>query len=146
MASVVLTLLVMALCSAAQAGTIRDPYEALTEIGLGNDLKQGYALRADTWSGDLPADGSKRIEYTLFRGNGYRFYAYSSTKGAKISFHVQDHDGANVETGCWQKEKDEFYFAGAELSPKSTGSYYLVVKVEQSPTERTEWSLVYAYK
>ena len=62
----------------------------LTADSLGRDLKAGYALRADTWGGDFPADGSKRIEYTLLRGNDYRFYAYSSTKGAKISFHIQD--------------------------------------------------------
>ena len=124
----------------------KDPYEALSAIGLGGDIKQGYTLRADTWGGDLPASGSKRIEYTLFRGNDYRFYAYTGTKRAKISFHIQDRDGAIVESHGWQKDKDELCFAGADLSPKATGSYYLVVKVEQTSTERTEWSLVYAYK
>ena len=130
----------------AVADGTKDPYEALVEDSLGRDIKSGYTLRADTWGGDLPADGSKRIEYTLLRGNDYRFYAHSNTKGAKISFHIQDRDGVNVELHSWQKQKGEFWFAGADLVPKATGSYYLVVKIEQTSAERVEWSLVYAYK
>ncbi len=128
------------------AAETRDPYEILEADSLGRDVKSGYALRADTWGGDLPAGGSKRIECTLLRGNDYRFYAYSSTKGAKISFHLQDRDGVNLEAHCWQKEKGEFGFAGADIVPKSTGSYYLVVKIEHTTAERVDWSLVYAYK
>lgn len=131
--------------SLAVAG-VQDPYEALSAIGLDRDLKQGYTLRADTWAGDLPVDGSKRIEYTLLRGNDYRFYAYAVTKGAKISFHIQDRDGGIVEAHGWQKQKAGLSFAGADIVPTATGTYYLVVKVEQSTAERTEWSLVYAYK
>ena len=128
------------------ASGAQDPYEILASIGLERDVKQGYVLRADTWGGDLPIDGSKRIEHTLLRGNDYRFYAYASTKGAKISFHVQDRDGSLVEAHSWQQEKDGLWFAGADITPKATGSYYLVVKIEQSPVERADWALIYAYK
>ncbi len=137
--------LTLCFASSALAGQ-KDPYDVLAAEGLEHDVKDGFALRADSWSGDLPADGSKRIEYTLLRGNDYHFYSYATTKGAKISFHVQDRDGAVVETRSWQKDQDALCFAGAEIQPKSTGSYYLVIKVEQSPAERTEWSLVYAFK
>ncbi len=128
------------------AADVQDPYEMLSAIGLDRDLKQGYTLRADTWGGDLPVDGSKRIEHILLHGNDYQFYAYTVTKGAKISFHVQDRDGSIVEAHSWQKQKDGLSFAGANIIPTMTGSYYLVVKVEQSTAERIGWSLVYAYK
>ena len=130
----------------AVAAETKDPYEMLAADNLDRDIKAGYALRADTWAGDLPADGSKRIEYTLLRGNEYRFYLYSNTKGAKISFHVQDRGGVNVDAHGWQKEKGDYCFAGADMIPKATGTYYLVVKVEHTSAARTEWSLVYVYK
>ena len=131
---------------AAAAAGVQDPYEILSALGLDRDLKQGYTLRADTWGGDLPVDGAKRIGYTLLRGIDYHFYAYAVTKGAKISFHIQDRDGGIVEAHGWQKQKEGACFAGADIIPTTTGSYYLVVKVEQSTADRTEWSLVYAYK
>ena len=143
---IVLALLALSCRPDAFAGTNKDPFEILAAVGLEGDIKAGCTLRADSWGGDLPADGSRRIEHTLFRGNDYRFYAYTPTKGAKISFHIQDRDGALVESRAWQKEKDDLCFAGAEISPKTTGAYYLVVKIERTDAERTEWSLVYAYK
>ncbi len=36
--------------------------------------------------------------------------------------------------------------AGAEVICKKTGTYFLIVKVEKSPDERTDWGLVYSYK
>ena len=142
---VALLSVILGLGPVASAST-KDPYEILAAAGLDRDIKQGYALRTDTWSGDLPVDGSKRIEYTLFRPNDYHFYAYSSTKGAKISFHIQDRDGNLVETRSWQKQNDDFCFAGADVSPKATGTFYLAVRVDQTAAERTEWALVFAYK
>ncbi len=118
----------------------------LAAAGLEGDLKQGYVLRSDSWNGELPAGGTKRLELTLFRGNDYRFYACTNTKGAKISFHLQDRDGTVIEARGWQMEKDGLCFAGADIVPKSTGGCLLVIKVEESPVERTDWSVFYAFK
>lgn len=135
----------VSLASSAAAGS-KDLSDLLAAVGLERDLKAGYILRTDRWNGNLPPEGSKRIEYTLFQGNDYYFYAYSSTQGAKMTFHVQERDGTVVETRSWQKEQHALCFAGAEIQPKSTGTYQLVVQVERSPQERTDWSLVYAFK
>jgi len=30
--------------------------------------------------------------------------------------------------------------------PKATGSYFIIVAVEESPEERTHWALVYGFR
>ena len=115
--------------------------------GMDKYIKQGYNLREDTWGGDLPAKEAKAITHQLFKGNDYWFCMGSSTKGAKITIHVYDSDGNLVEeSNSWQREKGDAAFAGAEVVCKKTGTYFLIVKVEKSPEERTDWGLVYSYK
>lgn len=117
-------------------------------------IKQGYNLREDTWGGDLPEKEAKAITHQLFKGNDYWFCMGTSTKGAKISIHVYDSDGNLVEeSNSWQREhkdkgkdKSEAAFAGAQVVCKKTGTYFLIVKVEKSDEDRTDWGLVYAYK
>ena len=114
---------------------------------MGDYLKQGYTLREDTWGGDLPEKEAKAISHQLFKGNDYWFCMGTSVKGAKISIHVYDSDGNLVEEGnSWQKEKGDGAYAGAEVKCKRTGTYFLIVKIEKSPEERTSWGLVYSYK
>jgi hypothetical protein len=109
-------------------------------------VKQGYILREDTWGGDLPVGEPKAITHQLFKGNDYWFCMGSDVKGAKISIHLYDGDGNLVEAESWQNEKGDGAFAGASIKPKRTGTYFLIVKVEKSPEERTTWGLVYGYK
>ena len=108
----------------------------------------GYVLREDTWGGDLPVGEGKAITHQLFKGNDYWFCMGTDVKGAKVSVHVYDGDGNLVEETSWQRDADkgEGGFAGAKINPKRTGTYFLIVKVDKSPEERTSWGLVYAYK
>ena len=105
-------------------------------------VKEGYTLREDTWGGDLPTATAKAISQQLFKGNDYWFTMGTDVKGATISVHIYDREGNLVETDAWQRET----FAGATIKPKKTGSYFLIVKIEKSPRERTPWGLVYAYR
>jgi hypothetical protein len=66
----------------------------------------------------------------------------TETAKAKISVHIYDSDGNLAEVESWQKE----HKAAARISPKKTGSYYLIVEVEKSPEERTSWSLAYGFR
>lgn len=114
-------------------------------------VKEGYTLREDTWGGDLPVGQQKAISQQLFKGNEYWFTMGTEVKGAVISIHVYDREGNLVENDAWQKSssgdnKVLGAFAGAMIKPKKTGSYFLIVKVEKSPRERTPWGLVYAYR
>lgn len=105
-------------------------------------IKEGYTIREDTWGGDLPVATAKAISQQLFKGNDYWFTMGTDVKGATISVHIYDRDGNLVEQNAWQRDT----FAGAAIKPTKTGSYFLIVKVEKSPRERTPWGLVYAYR
>ncbi len=113
---------------------------------LAPDSKQGYMLRQDTWSGNLPQGESKPIAHQFFKGNEYHLYVRTDVKGAKVSIHIYDGDGNLAESRSWQRESLGGSFSGAEIVPKYTGKYYLIVKVEQSSEPRTEWAMAYAYK
>lgn len=140
-------LLLSPLTAARAHATVDDALSFALE-GVDKYIKQGYTLREDTWGGDLPVNESKAITHQLFKGNDYWFCMGTDVKGAKISVHIYDGDGNLVEETSWQKDADkgEGGFAGARINPKRTGTYFLIVKVEKSPEERTSWGLVYAYK
>ena len=115
--------------------------------GMNKYIKLGYTLREDTWGGDLPVGEAKAITHQLFKGNDYWFAMGTSTKGAKVSIHVYDSDGNLVEeSNSWQNERSDCAFAGAEVVCKKTGTYFLIVKVEKSTADRTDWGLVYSFK
>ena len=105
-------------------------------------IKEGFTIREDTWGGDLPVATAKAISQQLFKGNEYWFTMGTDVKEATISVHIYDREGNLVENNAWQR----LGFAGAFIKPAKTGSYFLIVKVEKSPRERTPWGLVYAYR
>lgn len=113
---------------------------------IDGDLKQGFTLRADTWDGTLPTGETKPIRQQFFKGNDYRFYASTRVPGATVSLHIYDQDGNLAESRSWKKEEGTTYFAGANIQPKSTASYYLILKVDKSPELRTAWAMAYSYK
>ena len=143
--------LLIAACSASfglhsARATVDDALTFALEA-MNKYIKQGYTLREDTWGGDLPEKEAKAITHQLFKGNDYWFCMGTSTKGAKISVHVYDSNGNLVEeSNSWQKENADNAMAGAEVQCKKTGTYFLIVKVEKSPEERTDWGLVYSFK
>ncbi len=110
------------------------------------DVKQGFMLRQDTWNGTMPTGVNKPIAHQFFKGNEYHFYVRTDVKGAKVSVHVYDGDGNLAETRFSQKETLQGSFSVAEVIPKYTGRYYLIVKVDQSSETSTSWDMAYAYK
>lgn len=114
---------------------------------IGSDLRRGFFLRAESWRGDLPANEAKPIAQQLFKGNEYHFYAGAFEKNARISVHAYDADGNIADGETWDRtDANGQSFAGVSVLPKRTGTYYLMVKIEHSPSARTEWGMVYAYK
>ena len=140
------TVFALGLCLPFARATVDDALTFALEA-MNKYIKTGYTLREDTWGGDLPVGEAKAIPHQLFKGNDYWFTMGTSRKGAKVSIHVYDSDGNLVEeSNAWQKERNDNALAGAEVICKKTGSYFLIVKVEKSPDERTDWGLVYSYK
>ncbi len=106
-------------------------------------VKQGFQVREDYWGGDLGSAEKKAVRQQLFKGNEYWFWLGTEVDRAKVSVHVYDSDGKLAEeSDGWEKG----HFAAAHVIPKATGSYFIVVSVEQSPEERTHWALVYGFR
>jgi hypothetical protein len=104
--------------------------------------KQGFSVRKDAWGGDLGVRDRKAVSSQLFKGNDYWFLMASDVKGASLSVHIYDDKGNLVDAESWQKGR----FAGARVSPKSTGTYFAILQIIKSPEDRTPWALVYGYK
>ncbi|MCE9612227.1 MAG: hypothetical protein K8R23_18675 [Chthoniobacter sp.] len=108
-------------------------------------VKEGFTVREDYWGGDLAVKQTKAIVHQLFKGNEYWFWMGTDSKNAKISVHIYDSDGNLAEVEAFDSSK-KAHMAGARVQPKKTGTYYLIVEVEKSTTERTTWSLAYGFK
>ena len=105
-------------------------------------VKEGFQVREDYWGGDLGAPEQKAVKQQLFKGNEYWFWLGTEVEKAKISVHIYDSEGKLVEKDSWQKS----HFAAAHVIPQATGSYFIIVSVEESPEERTHWALVYGFR
>jgi hypothetical protein len=106
-------------------------------------VKEGFQVREDYWGGDLGSGEKKAVRQQLFKGNEYWFWLGTEVERAKISVHIYDSDGKLAEEpDGWEKG----HFAAAHVIPKTTGSYFVIVNVEESPEERTHWALVYGFR
>ena len=106
-------------------------------------VKQGFQVREDYWGGDLASGEKKAVRQQLFKGNEYWFWLGTEVDRAKVSVHIYDSDGKLAEEpDSWEKG----HFAAAHVIPKTTGSYFVIVSVEESPEERTHWALVYGFR
>ena len=103
-------------------------------------------LREEGWNGSLLVGDKTPIRQQLFKNNDYRFYVWSTVKGAKVSVHVYDQDGNLVDGQTAEKADGTTHFAEVDVRPGTTGSYFLIVKVEQSSSKTTAWQMAYAYK
>jgi hypothetical protein len=106
-------------------------------------VKQGFQVREDYWGGDLASGEKKAVRQQLFKGNEYWFWLGTELDRAKESVHIYDSDGKLAEEpDSWEKG----HFAAAHIVPKTTGSYFIIVSIEESPKERTYWALVYGFR
>jgi hypothetical protein len=106
-------------------------------------VKQGFQVREDYWGGDLASGEKKAVRQQLFKGNEYWFWLGTEVDRAKVSVHIYDSDGKLAEEpDSWEKG----HFAAAHVVPKTTGSYFVIVSVEESSEERTHWALVYGFR
>ena len=106
-------------------------------------VKEGFQVREDYWGGDLGSGEKKAVRQQLFKGNEYWFWLGTEVEKAKVSVHVYDADGKLAEqSDSWQKG----HFAAAHITPPTTGSYFIIVSIDESPEDRTHWALVYGFR
>ena len=107
------------------------------------DLSENpYVLREAWWHGELKIGETKLIKHQLFKRNEYWFWMGSSNPDAKVSLHIYDGDGNLVETENFEKD----HVAGARVVPKTTGTYYIRIKITAGPAGPTEWAVIYAFR
>jgi hypothetical protein len=106
-------------------------------------VKQGFQVREDYWGGDLGSGEKKAVRQQLFKGNEYWFWLGTEVDRAKVAVHIYDSDGKLAEE---PDSGEKGHFAAAHVIPKTTGSYFIIVSVEESPEERTHWALVYGFR
>jgi len=83
------------------------------------------------------------VRQQLFKGNEYWFWLGTEVDHAKVSVHIYNSDGKLAEQpDSWEKD----HFAAAHIIPKTTGSYFIIVSVEESPEARTHWALGYGFR
>ena len=106
-------------------------------------VKKGFHVRDDYWPGELASGERKTVRQQLFKGNEYWFWLGTEVDRAKMSVHIYNSDGELVEQpDSWAKGQ----IAAAHIIPKTTGSYFIIVSVEESPAPRTHWALVYGFR
>ena len=106
-------------------------------------VKQGFQVREDYWAGELASGEKKAVRQQLFKGNEYWFWLGTEVDHAKVSVHAYNSDGKLAEQpDSWAKG----HFAAAHIIPKTTGSYFIIVSVEESPAARTHWVLAYGFR
>ncbi|MEY2597811.1 MAG: hypothetical protein RLZZ244_2480 [Verrucomicrobiota bacterium] len=134
--------MVLPLAALPARGTIDDALSFAMEAAQAC-VREGFTVRQDYWGGDMLAKQPKPIAHQLFKGNEYWFCMGTDVKGARVSVHIYDSAGNLAESAdSWQKGQ----LAAAHITPKRTGTYYLLVEIERSPEERTTWSLVYGFR
>jgi hypothetical protein len=106
-------------------------------------VKQGFHVREEYWAGDLASGEKKAVRQQLFKKNEYWFWVGTEVDRAKVSVHIYNSDGELAEQpDTWAKG----HFAAAHIIPKTTGSYFIIVSVEESPVARTNWALGYGFR
>ncbi|MGC1323266.1 MAG: hypothetical protein WA849_13875 [Candidatus Udaeobacter sp.] len=106
-------------------------------------VKKGFQVREDYWAGDLASGERKAVRQQLFKGNEYWFWLGTEVDHAKVSVHIYNSDGKLAEQpDSWEKD----HLAAAHIIPKTTGSYFIIVSVEESPAAHTHWALAYGFR
>ncbi len=109
-------------------------------------VNDGFTIRADYWNGEMETGKQKLIRHQLFRGNEYWFWAACTEPGCKVQIEVYDSEGQAVTVERSQAK----FCSGSRVTPKKTGSFYILVKVEWEDAAKdpgtVKWAVAYGYR
>lgn len=105
-------------------------------------VRKGFQVREEHWAGWLGKGQQSSIEHQLFKGNEYWFWLASDEDEAIVTIHVYDSSGKLVDAEAWQKGKT----AAVRVTPRRTGSYYIVFSIQDTRLKRTRWAVAYGFK
>lgn len=106
-------------------------------------VEQGFEVREDSWSGEIPSGEPKLVRHQLFRGNEYWFWLGTSFDRCEVLVEIFDSEGNPVGLESFSKGQA----AGVRVLPQKTGTYFLRVTVTSKAEEPLlDWALVYGYR
>lgn len=105
-------------------------------------VKDGYLVRQEYWAGSVVTKQPSVVKHQLFAGNSYWFWLASDEDSAQVTVHVYDPSGKLADNEAWQRGN----MAAVKITPKKTGTYFIVFSVEQSKAKKNRWALAYGYK
>ena len=105
-------------------------------------VKEGYLVRQEFWAGALVAKQPSVVKHQLFAGNSYWFWLASDEDSAQVTVHGYDPSGKLVDKESWQRGN----MAAVKITPKKTGTYFIVFSIEQSKAKKSRWALAYGFK
>lgn len=105
-------------------------------------VAEGFLVREEAWAGDLGEGESKGIAQQLFKGNEYWFWAATDEDQAAVAVNIYDREGNLAEVESWVNGR----FAAARIIPKSTGTYYILVRMTEAPANGAHWGMVYGFR
>lgn len=107
-------------------------------------IEQGFEVREDNWSGEIPSGEPKLVRHQLFRGNEYWFWLGTSFEGCELTLEIFDGEGNPVGIESFTSD----FTAGVRVLPSKTGTYFLRVTVKSKDDAEPvlDWALVYGYR
>ncbi len=107
-------------------------------------IEQGFEVREDNWSGEIPSGEPKLVRHQLFRGNEYWFWLGTSLPDCELSLEIFDGEGNPVGIESFTGKQT----AGVRVLPSKTGTYFLRVTVTGADDAEPvlDWALVYGYR
>ena len=107
-------------------------------------IEQGFEVREDNWSGEIPSGEPKLVRHQLFRGNEYWFWLGTSFEGCELTLEIFDGEGNPVGIESFTSD----FTAGVRVLPSKTGTYFLRVTVKSKTDAEPvlDWALVYGYR
>ncbi len=107
-------------------------------------IEQGFEVREDSWSGEIPSGEPKLVRHQLFRGNEYWFWLGTSFEGCELSLEIFDGEGNPVGIESFTRD----FTAGVRVLPSKTGTYFLRVTVKSKADSEAmlDWALAYGYR
>ena len=106
-------------------------------------IEQGFEVREDHWSGEIPSGEPKLVRHQLFRGNEYWFWLGTSFPDCELTVEIFDAEGDSVGLETFSNANT----AGVRVLPSKTGSYYLRVTVKSKTGEDSlDWAVAYGYR
>ncbi len=123
------------------------PVVSRLKTAVAPEVKEGFKVREEFWTGQAKAGARQLLKHQLFRGNEYWFWLAVGDTGPVPSLKVYDSKGRPVDV----ETKAEKGWIAVRLLPPRTGTYS-VVFVFTAPEgvkdagEEVAWAMTYGYR